>query len=333
MGSLLNCRAMIEVIQFRGACAEATTTASAAFVRAGHLVELVGDDRETTFRSASKPFQLVVSLESLDDPGVDDEDLALGAASHSAEPVHVARVEGLLRRFDLRPEGLRCGAHAPTHVPSAEAVIRAGGRYTALHNNCSGKHAFMLAACAHRGWDPEYLPAEHPLQARNREMLAHWMGYAPSVAVDGCGVPTFCQPLSAVARAWWRLARAMRDLDTAGADDSWTRRLGRVGHAMARHPELTSGTGRLDLEVVRAARETMAVKIGAMGLFCIALPGRDAALAVKVHAGSTEALPALTSWALARWAPEAWCEPEAWEARVVRNVAGRAVGAWAVRAP
>jgi L-asparaginase II len=75
----------------------------------------------------------------------------------------------------------------------------------------------------------------------------------------------------------------------------------------------------------------MAVKVGAMGLFCIAIPGRDMALAVKVHGGVAEALPALVAWALDTWAPGAWEEPEAWSQRVVRNVAGRAVGGWSVR--
>jgi len=322
---------MIEVIQFRGAFAEATLPASVAVVQGGQVIATAGDDRETTFRSASKPFQLAVSLESLDDPAVTAEDLCLGAASHSAEPVHVARVEALLARFGLRAAGLRCGAHAPVHTPSAEAILRAGGRFTELHNNCSGKHTFMLAACAHRGWDPDYLPAEHPYQRRVRAMLATWMDHDPGLAVDGCGVPTFCQPLSAVARSWWRIARAMRDLNDGAPVDPWTDRLGRIGHAMARFPELTSGTGRLDLDVVTAARETMAVKVGAMGLFCIAIPGRDMALAVKVHGGVAEALPALVAWALDTWAPGAWEEPEAWSQRVVRNVAGRAVGGWSVR--
>lgn len=322
---------MIQVIQTRGGCVEAIHPSSAVVVHAGRVELLVGDDRETTFRSAAKPFQLAVSLESLDDPEVTPEELAIGAASHSAEPAHVARVEALLARFGLDATALRCGAHPPVHVPSAEAILRAGGRFTDLHNNCSGKHTFMLAACAHRGWDRDYLPPEHPLQRRNRAMLTEWMSHEPGTAVDGCGVPTFFQPLTAVARAWWRVARAMRDLEDGITADPWTRRLGRVGLAMARHPELTSGTGRLDLDVVTASREVMAVKIGAMGLFCIAIPRRDTAVALKVHSGVSEALPALVAWALARVATDTWAEPAAWSLRAVRNVVGREVGAWSVR--
>lgn len=320
---------MIEVIQRRGRCVEAASGASVAVVHRGELVALRGADLETTFRSAAKPFQLAVSLEALGDPELSAEDLAVGAASHSAEPFHVARVEGLLRRFDLDVEGLRCGSHAPTHTPSAEAILRAGQSFTALHNNCSGKHTLMLAACARSGWDSNYLPPEHPLQLRIHEHLARWMAHDPYSVTDGCGVPTFCQPLSAAARAWGVVASAMA---SEGADEPWTARLGRIGRAMALRPDLTSGTGRLDLDVVRASREAMAVKVGAGGLFCVALPERELGLAMKVHAGTMEALPALVAWALETFAPGAWEEPEAWSHRRVTNVAGLEVGEWAVRA-
>ena len=131
---------------------------------------------------------------------------------------------------------------------------------------------------------------------------------------------------SLTARAWAALARAM---DTPGADP-WERRLHRAGWAMATHPELTSGRGRLDLALVRHASEPLAVKIGAMGLFCIALPRRRMGLAVKVHSGSGEALPVAVEWALAQVAPGVFARPAAWELALVRNVAGREVGRWEV---
>lgn len=318
------------VIQTRGRCVESEHPFSAVAVREGEVVWHVGDDRETTFRSASKPLQLACSLAALGDPEVPDTWLAVGAASHSAEPVHLALVTDILARFEVSASGLRCGAHPPVHTPSAEAILRAGGAFTDLHNNCSGKHAFMLAASHRAGWDEDYRPIEHPLQQRIAAQLAGWMEHTPTQAIDGCGVPTFVQPLSAVARGWGRVAEAMDDVTRRRGDDPWTARLGRIGHAMAAHPELTSGTGRLDLDVVRAAHEPMAVKIGAMGLFCIALPARRTAVAVKVHSGAGEALPALVAWALAEAAPGAWREPDGWELRLVRNVVGREVGRWEV---
>lgn len=305
------------VEQRRGSIVESVHPYSVALVR-GDTVELVGHDLETTFRSASKPFQLACSLEALGDPEVSDEELAVGAASHSAEPVHVAIVEGLLTRFGLQAEDLRCGAHAPVHAPSAEALYRAGGSISNVHNNCSGKHTFMLAASVARGWPRDYRDPEHPLQQRIAEALFAWCERRGPIAVDGCGVPTFGLPLSAIARGWARIAEAMN------ADSS----LGRIGRAMARHPELTSGTGRLDLDVVRHAREPVAVKIGAQGLFCLAFPERALGIAVKIHSGSSDALPAAVRAVLAQHVEGAWDEPSEWPLVQVRNVVGRHVGAW-----
>lgn len=318
------------IVQTRGGSIESEHPASVVAVRDNTVLWRAGDDRESTFRSASKPFQLACALAALDDPPLPPTWLAVGAASHSAEPVHVTLVTDILRHFELSPSGLRCGAHPPLHGPSAEAILRAGGRFTELHNNCSGKHAFMLAAARHQSWDEDYLPITHPLQRRIMEQLGAWMQHTPTHAIDGCGVPTFVQPLSAMARAWSRVAEAMDDLAKGRPLDPWQARLGRIGEAMAAHPELTSGTGRLDLDVLRSAREPMAVKIGAMGVFCIALPTRRIGIAMKVHSGTADALPALVSWALAEVAPDAWCEPEAWALRAVRNVVGRPVGSWKV---
>ncbi len=307
------------VAQYRGEIVEALHPFSAVAVEGAQVVGRLGDEIQTTWRSASKPFQLATSLEALGDPEVDTRTLAIGAASHSAEPVHVALVEALLSRFGLEAGLLRCGAHPPVHTPSAEQILRAGGHFTDLHNNCSGKHTFMLAAAAQNGWALDYRPLAHPLQQRNRARLEALCGGPSATATDGCGVPTFGFPLSGLARAWAALAGAMADPDVDP-------RLSRIGWAMAQHPELTSGTGRLDLDVVRGAQESMAVKIGAMGVFCIALPRRRLGVAVKVATGSGDVLPAAVQAALDAFAPGAFVPPADWELLKIRNVVGQAVG-------
>lgn len=296
-------------------------------MRAGELVLAAGPALDTAFRSASKPMQLAVSLALLGDPrDLSDEQLAVGAASHNAEPRHLDVVRSILARFECDAGELRCGGHAPMHLPSAELLLREGGHYEALHNNCSGKHAFMLAATKHEGWALDYRPSEHPLQQRMIGQMSAWLGHTPRTVVDGCGVPTFVQPLSSAARAWSALASAM---DQAGMEP-WSQRLHRVGWAMAKHPELTSGLGRLDLDIVRHASQPLAVKVGAAGLFCIAHPRTQTSLVVKVHSGVMEALPVAVAWALERVLPGVFERPHAWELALVRNVVGREVGAWDV---
>jgi L-asparaginase II len=317
---------MPSVVQRRGSVIEAEHPFSAVAVDAsGATVALLGEDRETSFRSAAKPFQLAVSLEALGDPEHDDADLAIGAASHGGEPMHVARVEALLARYGLTESALRCGSHWPYHAPSTEALMRAGANLRPAFSNCSGKHTFMLAASRALGAPDDYLPEAHPLQRRNTALVTRLAGAPRALGVDGCGVPTYALPLSGLARAWAVLAEAMRS-DAAGDRD--TARLGRIARAMARHPELTSGAGRLDVAIVRGAREALAVKVGALGVFCIALPERRLGLAVKVHSGNGEALPLAVATALGRLAPGAFQAPERWGALEIRSVAGSLVGSF-----
>jgi L-asparaginase II len=286
---------------------------SAAVVERGEVTWSVGADVATFWRSACKPFQLSNSLAHLGVSVKDftDEELAVGAASHSGQPEHVALVEKLLARFGLDAAQLQCGAHAPMHEPSARRVET----LTTLHNNCSGKHTFMLAACKAQGWDLDYRAPLHPLQVKNRALLEGLGGAPLQVGIDGCSVPTFFAPLSAMARTWSRLAEAMRD--------DFDSTLGRVGLAMHRAPFFMSGTERLDLRVTQQAAETLTVKVGAEGLFCIARPQRRQGLAVKVHSGNADVAAVAVRWVLAQHGVTVGGE---WPWAVVKNVRGVDVG-------
>ena len=295
---------------------------SAVAVHNNAVLQRWGDPVATTWRSAAKPVQLDVSLSVLGDPEVPTPWLALGAASHSGEPVHAAMAAAILAHFHLGSEHLRCGTHPPSHVPSADAILRAGGAFSDLHNNCSGKHAFMVAAAQHEGWPLDYRPADHPLQQRIRARVTELCNAEPVLSIDGCGVPTFELPLAAIARAWSVIAAGM-------ADD--TSRLGRIGRAMAAHPELTSGTDRLDLAVARRALLPLAVKVGAGGVFCMALPDIAVGVAIKIHSGAAEALPVAIDAVLGALWPSAWPDATDWPPLAVHNVVGKRVGSWQAR--
>jgi L-asparaginase II len=146
---------MLRIEQTRAGHVETVHPISAVAFDGERAVWSVGPPIETFWRSSCKPLQLLVSLRELAPDVVRalaPEDLAIGAASHSGQPVHVARVSALLERFTLVQEGLRCGAHAPTHDGARSALIAAGAAPSNLHNNCSGKHTYMLAATTARGW-------------------------------------------------------------------------------------------------------------------------------------------------------------------------------------
>ncbi len=319
---------MWEVQQLRGRVVETRHPVSVAVVQGkeGRVAGLGGPVR-TTWRSACKPFQLHVSLEALGDPDLPDCLLAIGAASHAGEPPHVEHVEEVLRRFGVGEPDLRCAPHPPIHRPSADSILLEGGWFTDLHNNCSGKHAFMVAACRARGWEGDYREPGHPLQERVAERVAELAGERPELAVDGCGVPTFVTSLEGLARAFHVLACCMAgDASLPRADV-----LARIGRAMAAHPLLVSGTGLVDEELARGAREPLVSKVGAAGVHGIALPARRMGIAVKVHSGDAAARAVATAWALETFAPGAFHPPTTWDRDVVRNVAGRPVGTLRVR--
>jgi L-asparaginase II len=296
----------------RGGHRESVHPFSAVMVEGGEVGWAIGADVGTYWRSASKPFQLTTALECLGTLADDlpDEAIAIGAASHSAQPEHVAVVETLLRRFGLEDGQLQCGAHPPMHGPTAKALVTA----TSVHNNCSGKHTFMLAACKAMGWPLDYRPVSHPLQVRNRDRLDELGRFAHEVALDGCSVPTFFAPLSSMARAWSALSEVL---------DQPTSTLGRVGRAMNRQPFFVSGADRLDLAVTTSASEVLTVKMGAEGLICIARPSRKQGVAVKVHSGNPDALAVSVKHVLSELGVMLSGD---WSWNVVKNVRGVDVG-------
>lgn len=299
----------------RGPVVEGRHPFSAVLVHGEQVLERWGEPVEAAGRSAAKPFQLWCALEALGDPPLEEPLLALGAASHAGQPEHIAGVRALLARLGVDEGALACGAHPPLYTGAWEQLLRAGEPMSALHNNCSGKHTFMLAACAAAGWEGDYRSPDHPLQRRILERITAWCAERPALGVDGCSVPTFCLSIDGMARAWARLA-------APGGDT----RLARIAAAMGRHPHLTSGTGRLDEAVMAGAREPMIVKIGAAALFCMAFPARGQAVVVKVHSGDEAALGEAVACSLARLVPGAWAPPPGWAWAEVRSVLGAVVG-------
>lgn len=309
---------MLTVTQRRGGFAEAVHPVSAVLIDAeGHVLERVGAPLVTTWRSAAKPFQLEVSLDLIGQD-FDDRSLAVGTSSHAGEPGHIAVVEALLARMGIGEDHLYCGAHWPGTRAAEHALVSAGRRASAVHNNCSGKHSFMAGACATCGWAADYRAPDHPLQQRIRANIdARTAGACREIVTDGCGVPCFVVDLDGMARAWAQLAAA-----TAIRDGN----LGRIGHAMGQLPWFASGTHQLDGTVMTASQGRVLGKVGALGLFCVAVPERGLGAAIKVETGSDVARGWAVPWLLAQWFPELidLAAFERW--RVVKNWVGTACG-------
>ncbi len=217
----------------------------------GNVVLAVGDVTKPVFpRSAIKVFQALPLVEqgAADRYGFGDEGLALACASHSGEPGHVAGVERMLAAAGLGSSALRCGAHWPMSQPAAYALAKTGTA-SALHNNCSGKHAgFLCLACAAGIDHGDYWRPEHPVQRGVRAVLEDFTGAVLAedrCAIDGCSVPTWAIPLENLARGFAKFATG-QGLAPARATAAV-----RLRHACAQKPWHVAGTGRFCTEIMQ----------------------------------------------------------------------------------
>src|SRR6185436_10402438 len=237
---------------------------------------------------------------------------------------HVELVTGILARLGLGPGHLACGYHDPEDPASREDVLRGGLPRTALYNNCSGKHAGLLALAIAEGWPAEgyHLP-EHPVQRLVHPAIAETCGVAPSsleAGVDGCGLPVFALPLTAMARGYAVLASARAD-----ATGTRTRALARIARAMGAHPYTVEGRGRTATALMEATNGRVVAKGGAEGLLLMGVTDRGLGLAIKCEDGAGRAAGPAAVAVLERLGALAASESEAL-ARLRRPVVTNVVG-------
>jgi L-asparaginase II len=289
----------------RGSLVESRHRGSIAVVDAdGSIVLALGSVDTLVYpRSAVKAMQALVLVESgaADRFGLGEEALALACASHGGEPGHVAVVERMLAAAGLDPSALACGVHWPSHAPSAQALARSGASATALHNNCSGKHAgFLCVACA-LGVEPRaYTEPGHPVQRAVKAVFEDLAGIAiPDAhrAVDGCSVPTWAMPLSALARGFARFGSGQ------GMGPERAKAAQRLRAACAAKPWHIAGTGRFCTAVMERFGDRAFVKTGAEGVFCGAIPGAGLGVAIKIDDGAARAAEVAMAGVIARFVP------------------------------
>ena len=260
-------RPLVEVR--RGDLVESVHAGGIAVAAASGRVLLAhGDPSGVAFlRSAAKPAQVLplIAAGGVERFRLTEAEIAVMIGSHGGEPMHVEAVRSILEKLGLPDSALQCGAHAPFHRPSAQFLREAGRRPTALHNNCSGKHAGMLALSLLLGAPHErYLEESHPAQERIRRAVGALAGVAPEgipTAIDGCSAPTFALPLASAATLYARL------LEPAGLPPDLAAAAGRAVDAMRRHPEMVAGTDRLCTDLMRAGSGGLIAKIGAEGFY------------------------------------------------------------------
>jgi L-asparaginase II len=271
-------------------------------VHRGHLVavdgagetiaELGSPETVTYFRSSSKAFQAipVVASGAADASGFTEKEIALACGSHSGEPIHVETARSMLGKIGMDESALRCGAHEPFSVEVARELIRKGHEPNVLQNNCSGKHAAMLALAKHLGAPTDtYHEWDNPVQQAVAKVVSQFCDVPIDelkIGIDGCGVPVFGLPVRSMALGYARLISPGDRFDALTRDACR-----RIVNAMINFPEMIGGSkDRLDTELIRAGKGRLVSKIGAEGVYTVGvLPcaewPKGLGLAVKIDDG------------------------------------------------
>ncbi len=293
----------------------------------GRLIAACGDpDRMVYMRSSSKPIQAlaVVASGAADQFSFTPQELAICCASHHGRPEHVQAVLSILDKIGLGPDALQCGVHDPVDPEARAELCRRGERASPLHNNCSGKHAGMLATCRAMGWPiDDYIKPDHPLQRWHVRNIAAACGLREDqvvLGVDGCGVPTFGVPVGAVAVSFARLASGH------GLPDDLSAAAARVREAIWAAPAMLSAPGTFYTALLEAGRSNLVAKGGAEGLLPVGAVNEAVAFAIRTEDGSARAIAPVTVALGSRFA---WFPAQAlsgYRELPVRNAHGWQVG-------
>lgn len=280
-------------------------------------------------RSTAKPFIAAAAVAAgvRERFGLDDREIAVMASSHHGEAFHVAAVRSILQKIGLDESALQCGAHAPLDEASAQALRDRGEKPTVVHNNCSGKHAGVLAFCKAIGADTAtYLDPRNPVQQRILAFCARQSGDDPRawpIGIDGCGIPVYATSLRRAALAFARYA-TLEGIPPADAAA-----LKVVRDATLAFPEYGGGTGGFDAELMHAGRGAIVCKGGAEGVHGVACLDAGIGYVGKVVDGASRARAPMTVAALAALGcldPEQLTKLAPFARPVVYNHAGTAVG-------
>lgn len=287
----------------RGNLVESRHRGSVAVVDGdGKLVLALGDIERAVFpRSACKAMQALPLVESgaADAYGFGARELALACSSHNGEDEHVALAASMLARAGRDVGALECGAHWSMDQATLIHQARNLDKPTALHNNCSGKHAGFVCGCCHQGIDPEgYVGYDHPLQRQIRETMQSLTGTPlghDNCGTDGCAIPSYAVPLRSLAHGFARMATG------SGLEPLRAKASRRLLEACMAEPFYVAGTGRACTKLMQAAPGRVFAKTGAEGVFCATVPEQGIAIALKCDDGNSRAAEIMVAAILARF--------------------------------
>ena len=252
----------------------------------GEILYSEGDVQQVCYpRSAMKFLQVIPLIEN---GGIAHfnftlEEIAVMCGSHNAEVEHLRAVNSILQKIGLDKTALHCGPQYPTSKKDTEALIKAGERPQDIHNNCSGKHAGMLAMCVMKGWTTDdYINPQHPLQQLILETCSAFYEYPKekmTTALDGCSAPIFSVPVYHQAVGFKNIAHPEQFSDARKSACAT------MIEAVSKHPLMVAGTKRYCTDMMLVTAPRIIGKTGAEGVFCMSLPQEKMGVCIKIDDG------------------------------------------------
>lgn len=256
----------------------------------GQVLSEIGDSQRIIFaRSSMKLLQVIPALELgiKENFDLSEEAVSLFCASHSGEDPHTTTVEKLLNDAGLTCDDLKCGMHAPRHIPTYEKGLKNHIAFGPEHNNCSGKHtAMLLSALANSESLEDYYLLKHPVQQRILQTISELCEYPLEqivLGIDGCGVPVHGLPLYNIALGYANLC----------ANDKYnvkkTTAIETMKQSIIKAPEMIGGTDRFCTELIKVGNGELIAKAGAEGVYCIGHQSKKIGIAIKIDDGNSRA--------------------------------------------
>jgi len=286
---------LFKVFVQRGKLAESIHTAkclvknsnSKTILSSGHSKELIYP------RSAIKIFQALPFINSgaPEKYCLNEKILAISCSSHCGEPNHLYVLRGWLKKINLSIKNLKCGAHNPINNKSSNNLLLSGQKPNQLHNNCSGKHLAMLSGClANKMECSNYVDYDHPYQKLIRNSLEHFTESSikkKCIGIDGCNAPQYAFSIDNLTNAMINL------INKRNTKNEYSKSIGTLLNAIAKHPLLIGGNNRFDSEVIKHTRGRVFCKGGAEGVLLFVDTSQNIGGVIKIEDGNERALPSL----------------------------------------
>ncbi|MCA0426107.1 MAG: asparaginase [Bacteroidetes bacterium] len=253
------------------------------------VIYSAGDIHQLCYpRSAMKLLQVIPLIENggMSKFGFSLEEVALMCGSHNAEEDHIRVLDSILEKIGMSYSDLECGAQMPSSKKDSEKLIKSDQKPGPQHNNCSGKHAGMLALCKLLGHETKgYIHPQHLIQQEIQQVCADMYEYPVAkmvCALDGCSAPIFSIPV-------YNQALAYRNLcGNTEFTESRNQALAVIREAVSTFPYMVAGSKRYCTDMMKITAPSVIGKTGAEGIFCMSFTNHNLGVCIKIDDGKMQ---------------------------------------------